>query len=79
MKHLRDVPIETLGGGGTVDVLLGLDAAALMVPMEVRRGGAMETICREDTAGGGLLRAQSRHMAMQGTEKTRLSGTCVGS
>ena len=41
-EHLRYVPMETLGVGATVDVLLGLDVAALMVPMEVRRGGAME-------------------------------------
>ena len=35
--HLRDVPVESFGDG-TVDVLLGLDAAALMAPVEVRRG-----------------------------------------
>ena len=34
---MRDVPVASFGDG-TVDVLLGLDAAALMVPMEVRRG-----------------------------------------
>ena len=50
-EHLRDVPIETLGVGGTVDVLLGLDAAALMVPMEVRRGGAMEPYAEKTPLG----------------------------
>ena len=35
--HLRDVPVESFGDG-TVDVLLGLDVAALMAPVEVRRG-----------------------------------------
>ena len=35
--HLRDVSAESFGDG-TVDVLLGLDAAALMAPVEVRRG-----------------------------------------
>jgi hypothetical protein len=36
--HLNDVPIEPLSKG-TVDVMLGLDAAALMAPVQVRRGG----------------------------------------
>ena len=35
--HLRDVPVESFGDG-TVDVLLCLDAAALMAPVEFRRG-----------------------------------------
>ncbi|CAB4018436.1 Hypothetical predicted protein, partial [Paramuricea clavata] len=39
--HLNDVPIEPLSKG-TVDVLLGLDAAALMAPVQVRRGGHLE-------------------------------------
>ena len=35
--HLLDVPVESFGDG-TVDVLLGLDAVALMAAVEVRRG-----------------------------------------
>ena len=34
--HLRDVPVESFGDG-TVHVLLGLDAAALMAPVKLRR------------------------------------------
>ena len=39
--HLNDVPIEPLSKG-TVDVLLGLDAAALMAPVQVRCRGHLE-------------------------------------
>ena len=67
-EHLRDVPIETLGGGGTVDVLLGLDAAALMVPMEVRRGGAMEPYA-EKTPLGWVIAGPVQTHGHAGTEK----------
>jgi hypothetical protein len=36
-EHLRDVPVMSVGETA-VDVLLGLDAASLMVPLEVRPG-----------------------------------------
>ena len=39
--HFEDVPIEPCGEG-TIAVLLGLDAAALMASPEVRRGGHLE-------------------------------------
>ena len=35
--HLRDIPVDSVGEM-TIDVLLGLDAAFLMAPLEVRRG-----------------------------------------
>ena len=48
--HLHDVPIGTTGEG-TVDVLLGLDAAALTIPLEVRRGEATEPVAEKTPLG----------------------------
>ncbi|XP_048578061.1 uncharacterized protein LOC116619333 [Nematostella vectensis] len=48
--HLCDVPVENTGNG-TVDVLLGLDTAALMAPLEVRRGGVTEPYAEKTPLG----------------------------
>ena len=65
--HLCDVPIETTGEGA-VDVLLGLDAAALMIPLEVRRGGAMEPYA-ERTQLGWVMAGSVQTPSRGGTEK----------
>ncbi|XP_048586794.1 uncharacterized protein LOC116618440 [Nematostella vectensis] len=48
--HLCDVPVENTGNG-TIDVLLGLDTAALMAPFEVRRGGVTEPYAEKTPLG----------------------------
>ena len=52
-EHLRDLPLKPVNASA-VDVLLGLDAAALMTPWEVRRGNASEP-CAERTSLGWVM------------------------
>ena len=69
--HLRDVPVE-LFGDGTVDVLLGLDAAALMTPVEVGRGEHTEPYAELTPLGWVIAGAVSTTASVPGKRILRV-------
>ncbi|XP_028411629.1 uncharacterized protein LOC114534388 [Dendronephthya gigantea] len=48
-KHLQDLDLKT--SGGEIDILLGLDYADLLVPLEVKTGNPREPVARRTSFG----------------------------